>query len=294
MTRSGFDVWTIFFYLGAIIVVGAMGWRGWRLGIVRQALNILAIAAAYVAGFVGGKYLIPVLRWLRFPDRILVLIGGAALAMAVFMTLSIISAVLFKRTSQQSVGVIRFGYGLSGAVLGAIFGVFLVLVMAVGIRLLGSVAQSEIAYASAELPRSTLTSSLARMKSSIEGGATGAVLDSVDPVPDKLYSTLSKVGQIASSSEGLERFADNPGIRPLQNHPKIIALRDDPEIAKAVREQDFMGLLRNPRIVAAANDPEVIRILSGVNIEKALDDAAESTRPEESSGEVESAVRPLK
>jgi uncharacterized membrane protein required for colicin V production len=103
MTRSGFDVWTIFFYLGAIIVVGAMGWRGWRLGIVRQALNILAIAAAYVAGFVGGKYLIPVLRWLRFPDRILVLIGGAALAMAVFMTLSIIlpcsSSALLSRAS---------------------------------------------------------------------------------------------------------------------------------------------------------------------------------------------------
>jgi hypothetical protein len=66
-------------------------------------------------------------------------------------------------------------------------------------------------------------------------------------------------------------------------------LRDDPEIAKAVREQDFMGLLRNPRIVAAANDPEVLRILSGVNIEKALDDAAEAARPEEESGAVENA-----
>ena len=34
MTRSGFDVWTIFFYIGAIIVVVSMGFRGWRLGML--------------------------------------------------------------------------------------------------------------------------------------------------------------------------------------------------------------------------------------------------------------------
>src|SRR5678810_163254 len=98
------------------------------------------------------------------------------------------------------------------------------------------------------------------MKDSIETGATGAMMDKVDPLPDALYATLSKVGKIASSNEGMEHFADDPGIRPLQNHPRIIALRDDPEIIKAVRDQDFLGLLRNPKLVAAANDPEVLRI----------------------------------
>jgi hypothetical protein len=191
---------------------------------------------------------------------------------------------LFKRTAHQSVGVIRFGFGVSGAALGGAFGLFLVMVCAVAIRLLGSVAQSEVANARAEVPPSRLTSGLAHMKHSIESGTTGAVMDKVDPVPDAVYSTLNMVGQIASSTESLERFAENPGIRPLQNHPKIIALRDDPEIAKAVREQNFMGLLRNPRLVAAANDPEVLKILSGVDIQKALSDAAEAAEPEETPG----------
>jgi hypothetical protein len=287
MTRSGLDPWTIFFYIGSVLVVVFMAWRGWRLGIVRQTLNIVATAAAYLTGFVGGKYLIPVLRWLHFPDRILMVIGGAILAIAVFVAISLLSALLFKRTSQQSVGIIRFGYGASGALLGGVFGVFLVLVLAVAIRLLGSIAESELANASARLPASRLSSSLAHIKQSIESGATGAVMEKVDPVPDKLYSTLGKVGLIASSAEGLERFTENPGIRPLQNHPKIIALRDDPEIAKAVREQDFMGLLRHPKLVAAANDPEILRMLSGVNIERALNDAAdaaEAAGPEDSRG----------
>ena len=284
MTRSGFDAWTFFFYLGAITVVVSMAWRGWRLGIVRQATNVLAIAAAYVAAFVGGKYLIPVLRWMGFPDRILILIGGAILGLCVFVALTIISAMLFKRTAHQGVGVIRFGFGVSGAALGGAFGLFLVMVCAVAIRLLGSVAQSEVANARAEVPPSRLTSGLAHMKHSIESGTTGAVMDKVDPVPDEVYSTLNMVGQIASSTESLERFAENPGIRPLQNHPKIIALRDDPEIAKAVREQNFMGLLRNPRLVAAANDPEVLKILSGVDIQKALSDAAEAAESEETPG----------
>ena len=288
MSRSGFVGWTIFFYLGAFIVVAAMAWRGWRLGIVRQALNILAIATAYVAAFLGGKYLIPVLRWLHFPDRILMAIGGAILATVVFVTLTILAGVLFKRTAHQSVGIIRFGFGASGALLGGIFGVFLVLVMTIAIRLLGSVAESELAHATAYLPASRLTSGLAHMKQSIESGATGAVIDKVDPVPDALYTTLSKVGRIASSTEGMEAFAENPGIKPLQNHPKIIALRDDPEIATAVRNQDFMSLLRNPKLVAAANDPEVLRILSGVNLEKALNDAADAAGPEEAAEDVKS------
>jgi hypothetical protein len=273
MMRSGFDAWTIFFYLGATIVVIAMGWRGWRLGIVRQILNIVAIVAAYLTAFVGGKYLIPVLRWLTFPDRILMVIGGALLGCAVFLMISVFSSVVFKRTSQQSVGLIRFGYGASGALVGAAFGLFLVLVIAVAIRLLGSVAESELAIASAELPARRLSSSLAHMKHSIESGATGAVMERVDPVPDAIYTSLGKVGRIANSAESLERFTENPVIRPLQVHPKIIALRDDPEIAKAIRDQDFFSLLRHPKLIAAANDPEVMKILSGVDLEKVLDDA---------------------
>jgi hypothetical protein len=188
MTRSGIDVWTILFYIGAIIVVGSMGFRGWRLGIVRQALSILAIAAAYVAGFAGGKFLIPVLRWTGFPDRILILLGGALLGVVIFTVITVFSATLFKRTAHQGVGLIRFGYGASGALLGAAFGGFLVLVMAIAIRLLGAVAQSEIENSSAYHEPSRLITGLAHMKHSIETGTTGAVIESVDPVPDAIYT----------------------------------------------------------------------------------------------------------
>src|SRR5688572_26309419 len=128
----------IFLALGAVLVF-LFAMRGWRLGLVRQALSIVSVAAAYAAAFFGGRFLIPILRPLGFPDQILTLIGGLILGVAVYVGISIVSGVLFKRTEHQSAALVRYGFGLSGAVLGAAFGLFILLVGVIGIRLLGSI-----------------------------------------------------------------------------------------------------------------------------------------------------------
>jgi hypothetical protein len=261
----------LLFVAASLALVALMALRGWRLGIVRQAFSILALALAYAAGWFGGGFLIPVLRPIGFPDRVLTAIGAACLGLVVFAALTAASGVLFKRTAHQSVGVVRFGFGFSGAVLGAAFGVFLVLVSTVAIRLLGAVAAGEMHLEGG--PSSRLASRLAELKHSIEQGATGAVIEKLDPVPEKTYEVLSKAGRIVADPDSLDRFTATPGLRALQNHEKILALRDDPEIAQAVRAMDFLALLRHPKLVAAANDPEVLSLLSGVDLEKAFDTA---------------------
>jgi hypothetical protein len=56
-------------------------------------------------------------------------------------------------------------------------------------------------------------------------------------------------------------------------HPKIAALRDDPEVARAIRDGDFLALLRHPKVIAAANDSEVLKQLGSFDLQKALDTA---------------------
>jgi uncharacterized membrane protein required for colicin V production len=256
----------------AAVVIGLFAVRGWRLGLVRQALNIVSVVAAYGGAYFGAKFLIPVLRPIGFPDQILMGIGGLIAGLVIFVGLSIVWGVLFKRTAHQSSALVRYGFGISGAVLGAAFGFFLVLLGAVGIRLLGSIAEHELTGKkhpnSASNPVATR---LARIKRSISQGTTGAVVAKVDPIPADVYSLLGKVGEMSSDPESLTRFSENPNVRALSMHPKIVALQNDPEIAKAMEAQDFLTLLRNPKLVAAANDPEVIRLVGALDLNKALD-----------------------
>jgi hypothetical protein len=259
-------------FLGAAALVGFMTLRGWRLGVVRQVVSIVALALAYLAAWFGGHYLIPVLRPLGFPDRILTWIGSAVLALVVYGGISLMSAVVFKKTSQQTIAPVRWGFGGAGAILGAAFGLFLVFVSSVAIRLLGSLGEGEaVNQPKHALPRSGVASSLAHLKHSIETGPTGPIITRVDPVPEEVYNVINKLGQLASSKESLDRFAEMPKVQALSAHPKLISLRDDPEIQKALREQDFISLLRNPKLVEAVNDPEVAKLISGFDLPKALD-----------------------
>ncbi len=259
MSQTAPDHWQAILVLGAVALVLFSAWRGWRLGIVRQVLSIVALVVAYAAGWLLGGFLIPVLRPLGFPDSVLTLIGGGVIGLVVYVAFAIVCGVLFKRTAQQSVGLVRWGFGLAGAVLGAGFGAFLVLVCAVAIRVLGSIDGG--------------THELSAVKRSLEKGPAGVAMRAVDPVPEPVYETLGKVGRLASSPAGIERFSSDRDVRRVSAHPKILALRDDAEVWRALRDGDYLSLLRNPKLVEAANDPEVARLLGGLDLRKALDSA---------------------
>lgn len=259
----------LLFAVGAITLVILMAYRGWRLGLVRQALSIVALAVAYAAGWFLGGYLIPVLRPLGYPDRVLTLFGAVLVGIVVYAVLTIAVAVVFKRTEHQSVGVVKVIFGLPGALLGAVFGLFLAIVCAVAVRLIGTVAEAE------KQPHPTAARIVA-LKRSFEHGAAGALMDSVDLVPGAVYRTLGNIGLLASSPEGIERFATDRDVRRVSAHPKILALRDDPEVQRALREGDYFSLLRHPKLVDAANDPDVMRLLGTFDLQKALDRAVPS------------------
>jgi uncharacterized membrane protein required for colicin V production len=266
------------FFIGATVLVCLMAYRGWRLGIVRQTFSIFSLGIAYAAAWFGGPYLIQVLRPLGFPDRVLSIIGSALIGTFLYLLFALLSALVFKKTAHQKFGPVRFGFGAAGAILGAAFGIFLVLVLSVAIRLLGSLGENKTVIrnpksAQPAPPPSPLTQGLAQLKHSIESGPAGEIITHVDPIPEQVYDTLGKFGRLVANPESLSRFTELPKVKSLSAHPKLLALRDDPDIAKAIREQDFLSLLRNPKLVEAANDPEVAKVVGEFDINKALDAA---------------------
>ena len=296
--QHGPDSWQICLFAVAALIVALKAWHGWRLGVARQAIGLMALACAYFCAIFGGRVLAPVLFILGVPSRLSGIAGGALLGLLVYVTLSIAGAILFKKTSQQSLGVVRFGYGFAGAVIGGFMGLVVVWIGILGIRLLGTVAKTQI-EASHQPPsnnRGRLSSKpapsapgsivrgLARIKESLEQGATGAVVEHVDPIPGTLYSLLTKVGQMISNEQSIDRFLAYPGVKTLTEHPKIAALHSDPEIAKNLVAQDYFALVRNQHIIRAANDREIGELMTKFDFEKALDYALHKTEKHDSAG----------
>jgi hypothetical protein len=120
-----------------------------------------------------------------------------------------------------------------------------------------------------------LAISLARLKNSLELGLLGSVLKNKDPIPQRTYRTLEKAGGVFSSPERTQKFLAFHGAHGLAEHPKIVALRSDPEITDLIAQGRFLDVLQNPRVIDAANDPVLAERIRKFDIQRALDYALE-------------------
>jgi hypothetical protein len=231
---------------------------------------------------------------LKMPDMILSILGSAVLALAIYGLITCIGMILFKRIGQQSSKVLQLIYGCTGAILGLFFGAFFLWMIVASIRAIGAVADAQVRSRASFLDTdqsttvrafsvrqrflgelneesTTLATSLARLKNSLEIGPVGDVVKEMDPVPPEIYDTLEKVGGVFSSPERAQRFLTFPGARALSEHPKIVALREDPEISEMIRQRRFLDLLQEPRVIDAANDQALGNRIKKFDLQKALD-----------------------
>ena len=277
--------WQTVFVSFAVLLILFETIRGWRLGLVRQVVRLLALLLAYAAALFGGRLLLPVLRPLvRLPDLFISIFAGAILAIAIYAAVNFLGALLFKRTGQQPAGLFRLFYGFCGAVLGIFFGLFSIWLVVVGIRSLGAIANAElhsqaVGHSQLTAARSTappnesnpLIHTLARLNNSIELGPVGKTVKAVDVVPDQTYQTLGKLGTVVSTPQSAERFLSYPGARELTENPRLTALRNDPEIMALIQERRFFDLLQNPKLIEALNDPALAAQVKSFQFQKALD-----------------------
>jgi hypothetical protein len=297
---AGSPLWQLVFISFGVILILFEVVRGWRLGLMRQITRLAALGAAYGAAFLGGALLVPAVRsFFKVPDAVLSILGGAILALAAYALVSGVGAILFKRTAQQESGLVRLIYGFAGAIVGLFFGLFLLWLTVASVRAVGALAEGQARSRSGAAAKGALDPTshaldvrrrflsqsddgmpalatlLARLKNSLELGPLGGVLKNADPVSQRTYETLEKAGSVLSNPERAQKFLTFPGARELAEHPKIVALRSDPEIADLIARGRFLDLLQNPRIIEAANDPVLTERIKKFDIQRALDYALE-------------------
>ena len=70
--------WQFVFVSLAIVVILLEIIHGWRLGLVRQLVRVIAIVVAYSCAFFAARATVPLMRsFFKLPDPILAIIGGA-------------------------------------------------------------------------------------------------------------------------------------------------------------------------------------------------------------------------
>src|SRR5207237_2639001 len=112
---------------------------------------------------------------------------------------------------------------------------------------------------------------LAEMKSSLESGRVGEAVRTIDPLPPALYRLLEKAGEVASNVQSAERFLSFPGAHEISEHPKVVALRNDPRVLELIAGVHLFELMKNQRMVEAMNDPALQARVKKFELERALD-----------------------
>src|SRR5437899_9168134 len=147
--------WQFVFVSLAIVVLLLEIIHGWRLGLVRQLVRVIAIVVAYSCAFFAARATVPLMHsFFKLPDPILAVLGGAILAAILFAAINLTGAFLFRKTAQQESRFVRLIWGSTGALLGILLGLFTIWLAFAGIRIVGWVA-------AAQLPRQNLPSSAA-------------------------------------------------------------------------------------------------------------------------------------
>lgn len=260
-------------------------WRGWRRGIVRHGVSVCALIAAGGVGWIFAW----ATGWLS--DRVVPLpppsgriVFGFAAGLAFYVSAVLLSSLLFKKTSQQPLGVLRLIYGIGGAFFGLIFGALILWGAVSCVRAMGAIAEGKEAVLSraraADTPSgrgpSGFDSRLVSLKESLEAGATGKLVEKVDVIPTGGYETLSKLVQLLGSPDAAARFLTYPDMQKVLAQPKLAAILKDPAIARAASEGNFAVILSDPRVTGLASDPDIEKAFAGFDFEKALDYALQT------------------
>jgi len=278
----------------AVFWLLASAWKGWTRGLVRQAVSLAALTVAVAAAFYVGPILAPALPAIGFPKFLRPLVAGSLVALLIWGVITAISAVIFKRTDEQGVGVVRTVYGLSGAALGLLSGLLILGLGAWGVRLAGSLADGlQTGALTKPLKKGQPVQSapdpsvLTALKKTLEESPLSRWITKVDPVSPDWYPRLSKIGQVLTSQAARDRLLADPSFEAVAKNPRLVSLRDDPALQEALRSADLWALLRSPKIQAAAADTQLLTDLRRTDIDAALERALHpanrppETRPQE-------------
>ncbi len=279
MIREGSAQWQHYIIIAASIFLLYQSWQGWRLGVVRGLLRFVALFCAWIGGsMVAGATGTCIAFFSKVPPLIAPAVAGLSVGLGVYLGISFLSGLLFKKTEHHS-GVVRIAFGLGGVVCGVIFGLLLLWSGITLIRGLGTVAEVRLILARSQgipVTAEKTTRFFIKLKASLELGVTGSSLKQADFLPTVFYDNIVKVSMVLGDPHALERFIQYPQTQKLLNNPKVAAILQDSAWDKGLESHNILPLLQNPHFQEVAHDRELLAELKAFNLTGALNYALQA------------------
>src|SRR5439155_21168906 len=106
----------------------------------------------------------------------------------------------------------------------------------------------------------------------------GSNVNAVTPIKARHVELEGQLTQLAADERNLKRFSENPTVRRLMEHPRLVELAHDGEISRALQEKRWVDLMNDPRILAMSHDESLLAEVRGLDLEGLFAEA--STPPD--------------
>lgn len=273
------------------------------LGYLRGVVRILLVLAAFLLAGILTRYLGGISNMLGgaipgIPRLLKPLAGQLALAIILFLILYIVCEWILHRREknrrQKDLPAISYGERLGGMVVGAVWGIFILLVCLVGISIIGKVAgmvdraaiasDRQTEQAPTQTPAVTegpagVNGFFSRMYEQIRLSPMGAIVEAANPLDERVTRAMEDMLQVIREPYLMDRFRRHPDINRFLTNPSFQRLAEDEEIQRLINNGDMYQLLDNEKITQLLGDRELVSQLKSIQIQQVLDDVLERTPP---------------
>lgn len=240
-----------------VLLILFLAWRGWRKGLVRAGVSLLALVFAFGAG--SWAYESRDCQFFSFLGTYSNAVAAFLVGLLVYLAIMVPTAILFKNTTQQAAGL-RLLYGIGGALCGATMGVLI---------LWGFCSFVGAFHSNTVRTAGDTSFSVKRMPRSVSGRYLSREISESHPA--SFYNTLYKMGRVLSDQRALSRFLCFPDVKRVLETEAMSELIGTWQFAKALSREEVIALLFNAKLYQTLTDPEVEHAINGINFQKALD-----------------------
>jgi len=246
--------------------------RGYRRGVIREGFSILSLVfSALLAKPVGA--LLITLGFLSLENIPVFLhslaaggVGGIVAYVVLRLSLFVIGKVfkLYRKREGRAKVIVKAG----GAILGGLFGIVLVFILAWYVLLFGKITPTPRNEAEAESLLMLPAKMLSTHKQGLEQSTLGSIAENTSPVPDEIETSVEIFSEVSQNPEKLVELLEYEPITQMLEQESVLQLMGNQEIREMAEEGDFMGILNHPDVQSVMEDPDIQELMKSIDPEE--------------------------
>lgn len=260
--------------IGCLVVL-LFSFVGNRRGVLRMLTFLFALLIAGLLAAPLGRTMLSLLGDMPGVPRTLApLTALFVTGLAVF----IVSDVLCnwplrrreRRREEEALPRLRGWERLGGALLGALWGATLYILVLAGLHQLASVRQALEGAGVAPDPERKPKIDYTAVAARIDASPLASTVAAANPHDAKIARIFGNLATVTGDPVLVDRFLRHPAVAPLAENPELRRLTRDEEIRRLLDQRRYYELLDHPRLAALLKNRELVAACRQVDLDTVL------------------------